>query len=164
MKKKLAVSALFVVGIVLFPSDASAQKSPRAVYISGGEERGREFEKQVISALTTMIAAATRYTLADEMTAELTVSMLCVDMADVTKRAVGAVCSYTVTYYPKELEGLCTVLSGPAIATGGEPSQIGEAMFQEFVKVSAEKALASGLSLMLKSIARYEASRAIRKP
>jgi hypothetical protein len=164
MKKKLAVSALFVAGIVLFPSAASAQKSPRGVYISGGEEPGRDFEKQVISALTTRIAGATRYTLTDEMEAELTVSMLCVDMANVTKRAVGAVCSYTVTYYPKELAGLSTVLSGPAIASGGEPSQIGEAMFQEFVRVSAEKDLARGLSLMLKSIARYEASRAVRKP
>jgi hypothetical protein len=143
-----------IVLVVLILSANTARAQTKGVFIADQPSEG--FRQAAVSALETRIMGTTRYTLTTQVKAELQIAVVCLDMANIANHVTGGVCSYTVTYFPKDLAGLSVVMDGPAISSGGEPSQIGEAIFQDFVRGSTEDDLKKARGLMLTSIAVYE--------
>jgi hypothetical protein len=161
MKIRLTLVALAML-MSLLASLAGAQSRTRLVTVTGSKTP-TEFEKQVSAALKARISATTRYTLGDQSEAELEISLVCIDISNVTKNVEGGVCSYHFIYWPNEVFGLSYELSPSIIMSNNEPSRIGEDIFQEFVDASTEKALAKQLSLMKTAITLYEENRGANK-
>jgi hypothetical protein len=150
------------ISMSLISSVASAQSRTRVVAVTGRTTQN-EFEKQVSAALKARISATTRYTLGDHFEAELEVSLVCIDMSNVTKNIEGGVCSYHFIYWPNEIAGLSCELSPSIIISNSDPSRTGEDIFQEMVNSSTEKAMAKQLSLMKTAITLYEENKGSNK-
>jgi hypothetical protein len=152
MKIRLHLLVL-AAGAFLCASSAQAQKPTRNTAVSGNPSRG--FEQGVISALNARLTASTRFPVTQEEKAELVVRLACLDHG-----GAGGVCSYTITYYPEELDYLGVVLTGPAIASAGRSFEIAENIFQDFVEVSTEENLKERFAKMLAAIRLYAAGKA----
>jgi hypothetical protein len=173
---KIRILLTFLSGLV-WTTCTQAQKPTRTVSISGTAnsstasvtgvanlrkfEQSKTFEQQVILALQARLNATTHFSVANEIAAELNISLACFDVRDLIEGANGGICSYLLVYYPKDLAGLNTIITGPAIVTGGAPG-IGEDIFQQFVKDATEENLKTKLELILSGIRLYEANKLVK--
>lgn len=123
----------------------------RNVVVTGGSEPS-QFEQQVVSALTTRLMATTKFKVTKPVQAELEIRLVCISMTEAKVDVVGGVCSYAVEYYPQQLAGLGSIVSGLGIMANGLPSEMGEQIFQTFVKDCTDEALKGTYELMLASI------------
>jgi hypothetical protein len=121
--KRTRVVVLALMG--LLANTASAQNPTRVVAVNGGTTKS-EFEDRVVSALNARIGASSRFTIGGLGIAELVVDIVCLDTGTRLNGVKGGVCSFIVTFYPNELAGLGSALSGPALTGDSEPSQICE--------------------------------------
>jgi len=148
------LSALAMLAIF---TNTTAQAPPTRTVVVIGSAPQSEFEKQVMAALQARISATTRYILGSKPDAELEVSVVCIDISQVTRNMKGGICSYHFIYWPKQMPGLSSELGVPFIMSQSEAADIGEDIFEELVNASTEKKLASYLSEMKEAIRVYEA-------
>jgi hypothetical protein len=147
MNLRLASLAVVAAGMSLLTSAIYAQSPVRVTTVSGGSIQGN-FENKVVSALTARLSATTRYTIGTQTEAELEASVVCFDISTLARDITGGVCSFTLYYWPKELDGLYCLLGAPILISSGEAPKIGESIFESLVSASTEKELSKHLATM----------------
>lgn len=132
---------LFV--MVLFAT-YHAQRTPILVYVQS--QYSDEFNSAVVNALRARLAATTRYTITEDPTAKtLLVGINCAELSTITHLTYpshnSGVCAWSISYSPSDF-GLPLPLLGPGFASGFA-SNVGEGMFQEFVKFTDDRTLSA---------------------
>jgi hypothetical protein len=139
--------------IASFLAYTTNAQSKRIVTLTGGDAHP-EFEKQVRAELKLRVANTNRYTIGTADETELEVSLVCIDISELSKNG-GGVCALTIFYWPSELPGLSSVLGRTTLISGSDPSYIAEQFFQQLVEASTEKELATRLSTMRRFVGAY---------
>ncbi len=153
MRKLKSALAMLALLTSVLASTVSAQRT-RVVALTGGDTHP-DFEKQVRAELKLRIANTNRYTVGRADEAELEVSLVCVDISELTKNGAGA-CSLSIVYWPTELPDLSSVLGRATLISGSDPSYIAEQFFQQLVEASTEKELAQHLTTLTKAVGAHK--------